>query len=117
VLIVGAGPTGLLLGADLARRGLACRIVEEAGVRLTAPRAINLHPRSLEVLADLGIAEEALALGHRVPHLNTYASREPAPGRAPRHLGRVSMSRLPSPFPLTLTLQQPVTRRARRGTG
>ncbi|MFI0419725.1 FAD-dependent monooxygenase [Spongiactinospora sp. 9N601] len=109
VLIVGAGPTGLLLAADLARRGVACRIVEEADVRTTAPRAINIHPRSLEVMADLGVAEQALDLGHQVARLNSYAAREPAPGRPPRWLGRVDMSVVPSSFPFTLTLPQPMT--------
>lgn len=111
VLIVGAGPTGLLLGADLARRGIACRIIEEASVRQTAPRAINLHPRSMEVFDDLGIAEEALALGNQVLRLNTYAAIEPVPGRPPRRLGQIDLSKLPSRFPFTLTLQQPITER------
>jgi 2-polyprenyl-6-methoxyphenol hydroxylase-like FAD-dependent oxidoreductase len=109
VLIVGAGPTGLVLAADLARRGVTCRIVEEADVRTTAPRAINIHCRSLEVFADLGVAEQAVDLGHQVWRLNSYAAREPAPGRRPRLMGSVDMSRLPSRFPFTLTLQQPVT--------
>ncbi|GAB3444420.1 FAD-dependent monooxygenase [Actinophytocola sediminis] len=109
VLIVGAGPTGLVLAADLARRGVACRIIEEADVRKTAPRAINIHIRSLEMFADLGIAEQAVDLGHQVRRLNAYTARKPAPGRRPRLMGWFDMSRLPSRFPFTLTLQQPIT--------
>ncbi len=111
VLIVGAGPTGLLLGADLARRGVGCRIIDEAGVRRSAPRAVNLHPRSMEIFDDLGIAGEAMALGTKVLRLNMYAAFEPVPGRPPRHLGRIDLSTLPSRFPFSLTLQQPITER------
>lgn len=107
VLVVGAGPSGLLLAAELARRGITCRIVEQAPARRTAPKAINLHSRSLEVFADLGIAEEAVALGNKVGRLNTYSVHD---GLA-RPLVSVDLRRLDTPFPFTLTLPQPETER------
>lgn len=63
VLVVGAGPVGLTMAAELARHGVACRIVDT----LTAPsphcRAIGVTPRTLEVWDDMGIAREMIDAG------------------------------------------------------
>ncbi|MFI9271626.1 FAD-dependent monooxygenase [Kitasatospora sp. NPDC052896] len=63
VLIVGAGPTGLTLACDLARRGVAVRVLERAARYPRGSRAKGPNQRSLEVLADLGVIEEVLASG------------------------------------------------------
>ena len=63
VLIVGAGPTGLALACDLARRGVNFRIVDKAQNYFVGSRGKGLQPRSLEVLDDFGIVEEILSLG------------------------------------------------------
>jgi 2-polyprenyl-6-methoxyphenol hydroxylase-like FAD-dependent oxidoreductase len=63
VLIVGAGPTGLALACDLARRGVKFRIVDKAQNYFVGSRGKGLQPRSLEVLDDFGIVEEILSLG------------------------------------------------------
>ncbi|MER5987174.1 FAD-dependent monooxygenase [Streptomyces sp. NPDC001787] len=63
VLIVGAGPTGLTLACDLARRGTAVRIVDKSPAYPRSSRAKGPNPRSLEVLADLGVVDEVLAAG------------------------------------------------------
>jgi 2-polyprenyl-6-methoxyphenol hydroxylase-like FAD-dependent oxidoreductase len=63
VLIVGAGPTGLTLAGDLARRGIDCRIIERAEQHGTASRAKTIQPRSLEVADDLGVVDRILARG------------------------------------------------------
>ncbi|MGO4758080.1 FAD-dependent oxidoreductase, partial [Streptomyces sp. 2MCAF27] len=63
VLIVGAGPTGLTLACDLARRGVTCRIVEAAERPSTASRAKTIQPRALEIADDLGIIDRVLELG------------------------------------------------------
>jgi 2-polyprenyl-6-methoxyphenol hydroxylase-like FAD-dependent oxidoreductase len=68
VLIVGAGPTGLTLACDLARRGIDHRIIDTAERHSTASRAKTIQPRSLEVADDLGVVDRILALGAtRVP--------------------------------------------------
>jgi len=63
VLVVGAGPVGLMAAAELRRHGVSCRIVE----RLEAPsphcKALGVTPRTLEVWDDLGIVNQALAAG------------------------------------------------------
>ena len=63
VLIVGAGPTGLTLACDLARRGVNLRIVDKVPTYFAGSRGKGLQPRSLEVLEDLGIVDEILANG------------------------------------------------------
>lgn len=45
VLVVGAGPTGLLLACELRRRGIGCRIIDKHAAPLTSDRATVVHPR------------------------------------------------------------------------
>ena len=63
VLIVGAGPTGLTLACDLARRGVDFRIVDKASAYFVGSRGKGLQPRTLEVFDDLGIIEYILSHG------------------------------------------------------
>src|SRR6201992_2808656 len=63
VRIVGAGPTGLTLACDLARRGVSFRIVDKSPAHFAGSRGKGLQPRSLEVLDDLGVVDEILANG------------------------------------------------------
>ena len=63
VLIVGAGPTGLTLACDLARRNVHFRLVDKAPAYPVGSRGKGLQPRSLEVFDDLGIVERILSHG------------------------------------------------------
>jgi 2-polyprenyl-6-methoxyphenol hydroxylase-like FAD-dependent oxidoreductase len=63
VLIVGAGPTGLTLACDLARRGINLRIIDKSPVHFAGSRGKGLQPRTLELLDDLGLIDEILANG------------------------------------------------------
>jgi 2-polyprenyl-6-methoxyphenol hydroxylase-like FAD-dependent oxidoreductase len=67
VLVVGAGPTGLALACDLARRGVAVPIVDRAPEFPRGSRGKGLSPRSLEVFDDLGVIDRLLKSG--VTHL------------------------------------------------
>src|SRR6266702_8846018 len=67
VLVAGAGPTGLTLACDLARRGIAVRIVDRVPEFPRGSRGKGLSPRSLEVFDDLGVADRLLKFG--VTHL------------------------------------------------
>lgn len=63
VLIVGAGPTGLTLGCELARRGVPFRLIEAAPGPQPGSRGKGIQPRSLEVFDDLGIVDRVMANG------------------------------------------------------
>ncbi|GGJ71672.1 FAD-dependent monooxygenase [Streptomyces brasiliensis] len=63
ILIVGAGPTGLTLAIDLARRGVACRVIEATEQRAVNPRCNTTSARSMEIFRRLGIADEIRSAG------------------------------------------------------
>jgi 2-polyprenyl-6-methoxyphenol hydroxylase-like FAD-dependent oxidoreductase len=65
VLIVGAGPTGLLLACQLALRGVSFRIIDKNTDHTTQSRALVVQARSLEIFEQMGIAREALNCGQR----------------------------------------------------
>jgi 2-polyprenyl-6-methoxyphenol hydroxylase-like FAD-dependent oxidoreductase len=63
VLVVGAGPVGLTMAAELARHGVSCRIVDKLGTPLPYCRAIGVTPRTLEVWDDMGIVQSMIDAG------------------------------------------------------
>ena len=67
VLIVGAGPTGLTLGIDLARRGVEALVVEKADALFPGSRGKGIQPRTMEVFDDLGVIDAILARGGAYP--------------------------------------------------
>lgn len=64
VLISGAGPVGLTMANELARYGIAVRIVDKAPHRTDKSKALVLWPRTLELLEHGGYVEPFLAAGH-----------------------------------------------------
>ncbi len=69
VVVVGAGPTGLLLAGDLAAAGVRVVLLERRSGESNLSRAIAVHARTLEALDMRGIAEELLATGEFLPTL------------------------------------------------
>lgn len=67
VLVVGAGPTGLMLGAELALGGVRVQILERRTAAQRDSRALTLHPRSIELMDQRGLVERFLAHGRTVP--------------------------------------------------
>src|SRR5215467_1510838 len=63
VLIVGAGPTGLMMASQLARFGIPFRLIEKNEGPTTQSRALVIQPRSLEIFEQMGIAERAVKQG------------------------------------------------------
>jgi 2-polyprenyl-6-methoxyphenol hydroxylase-like FAD-dependent oxidoreductase len=65
VLIVGAGPVGLMLACELRRRDIGCRIIDKYAEVPTTSRANGVQPRAVEVLDSLGIADKIVAESYR----------------------------------------------------
>ena len=75
VLIVGAGPTGLTLAADLARRGISSRLIDAAVAPFAGSRGKGIQPRTLEIFEDLGVIDAILATGARYPRVRIHIGR------------------------------------------
>ena len=72
VLVVGAGPTGLTLAAQLLSRGVQTRLVDKGAGPATQSRALGVHARTLEVLDTMGLADAFIARGHRVRYVHMH---------------------------------------------
>ncbi|HEV2345281.1 MAG TPA: FAD-dependent monooxygenase [Actinocrinis sp.] len=96
VVIVGAGPTGLLLAGDLAARGVGCTVLERRAesADTSATRAFAVHARSLEQFDARGLADRLIETGTTVDSLLLY-------GRA-----AISFAGLDSRFPYLLVTPQ-----------
>ncbi|MPV35944.1 monooxygenase [Georgenia subflava] len=81
VLVVGAGPTGLTLAAELARNGTSFRVVDRNLDRAHESRALAIQPRTLEVLATLGLSEDLLEHGNAATLLRMHFGRRTVPVR------------------------------------
>jgi 2-polyprenyl-6-methoxyphenol hydroxylase-like FAD-dependent oxidoreductase len=73
VLIFGAGPTGLTLACELARRGVAFRLIEASVGPQMGSRGMGVQPRTLEVFDDLGIVDRVLAYGRMAMPIRSTA--------------------------------------------
>lgn len=103
VIVVGAGPTGVMLAIELARRGVQVRVIDKQRTRSRESRAIGIHARTLEAFHQLGVVDQFLELGHRVDGVAVHS-------RA-RRGASVSFGSLESPYPFLLTLGQDETQR------
>jgi 2-polyprenyl-6-methoxyphenol hydroxylase-like FAD-dependent oxidoreductase len=81
VLIVGAGPAGLTLACDLARRGVRFRIIDAAATGFAGSRAKGVQPRTLEVFDDLGLVDDVLDHSIRYPLLGVHVGPIAVPWR------------------------------------
>ncbi|ORW40779.1 hypothetical protein AWB90_22935 [Mycobacterium paraense] len=98
ILIVGAGPTGLVLAAELARSGVIPRVIDAGKAEVKESRAVAVAARSLELLDDLGIAAAALQRGIPLRRLNFHQDSTA--------LAELDLTALDSPFPIDLVLPQ-----------
>lgn len=101
VLVVGAGPTGLMLANQLARRGVRTLIIDRHAGPARETRALGVQARTLEIYAKLGVVDRALALGKRGAGANLWAEG--------RRMARVPLGDAGaqlSPYPYILVLGQ-----------
>jgi 2-polyprenyl-6-methoxyphenol hydroxylase-like FAD-dependent oxidoreductase len=101
VLVVGAGPTGLVLAAELLARGISTRIIDKGDGVALETRALAIHARTLEVLDMMGLADRFLERGQIVHRFRFYSSG--------RNLLSLDLSRCGSRFGFMLNLAQQQT--------
>ena len=101
VLIAGAGPTGLLLAAELARRDVPCALIDAHDAPLGWDRATIVHSRSMQIFEALGLAERFLEEGVRSPRVRILS--------AGRQLGTLDFSELDTPYGFDLGISENVT--------
>jgi len=101
VLVVGAGPVGLTMAAELARYGVSVRIIDKAAERTRSSKAIVIWSRTLELLDRAGCRAPFIAAGHRVDAANIVAG-----GKV---IGHVGFDGIDTPFPYALMLPQSET--------
>ena len=99
VIVVGAGPTGLMLACELAMRGIAVRLLEERRGIPNITRAFGVHARTLELLDARGLADDLVQHGLPVTEV------APVPGVV------MSLDELPSRYPMILMAPQSLTER------
>ena len=78
VLVVGAGPTGLVLALWLARLGVRVRIIDKTAEAGTTSRALAVQARTLELYRQLDLTDAVLSRGHRTPAVNLWVKGEKA---------------------------------------
>src|SRR5665213_1003770 len=101
VLIVGAGPTGLVLALSLARLGVRVRIIDRNSGPGETSRAFAVQARTLELYDQLGLAKAAVSRGRRLTALNVHERR--------KRIARIPFGDFGgdlSPFPYILILLQ-----------
>ena len=74
VLIVGAGPTGLVLALWLTRLGVQVRVVDRGAAPGTTSRALAVQARTLEFYRQIGLADSVIARGREVSAANLWVS-------------------------------------------
>jgi len=103
VLIVGAGPVGLTMAAELARYGVSVRIVEKSPTRTDKSKALVLWSRTLELLDRAGCSHTFVAAGHKVDAANIVAGT--------KLIAHASFATVESPYRYALMLPQSDTER------
>jgi 2-polyprenyl-6-methoxyphenol hydroxylase-like FAD-dependent oxidoreductase len=101
VLLVGAGPTGLMLANQLVRRGVRALIIDRHAGPSLQTRALGVQARTLEIYAQLGIVDRALELGKRGNGANLWAQ-----GRKMARVPLGDAGRNVTPYPYILVLGQ-----------
>ena len=101
VLVVGGGPTGLMLANQLGRRGVRALIIDRHAGPSLQTRALGVQARTLEIYAHLGIVERALELGKRGTGANIWTQ-----GRRAARVPLGDIGRDLSPYPFVLILGQ-----------
>ncbi|RMI43190.1 oxygenase [Actinomadura harenae] len=103
MLVAGAGPVGLTVACELARRGVPVRVIDQADGPSVTSRATAVHARTLEIFDQMGLIDDLLPRGQRVVHFSLH--------RRGRRLicFDTNYAALPTRFPHSLMVGQVVT--------
>lgn len=101
VLIVGAGPTGLVLAIWLTKQGVSVRIVDKSAGPGETSRAMAVQARTLELYRQLDMAEDVVAAGYKTPAMNMWAR-----GKRKAHIALTDAGEDISPYPFVLVFPQ-----------
>src|SRR5215468_11771828 len=102
VLVVGAGPVGLFMAAELNRHGVSCRIVDKNYGPTHDTRAATIQARTLEMLESVSLADEFVQVGNICHAVATYSSDHEL-------IKYLTFDELDSAFPFALLLPQSQT--------
>jgi 2-polyprenyl-6-methoxyphenol hydroxylase-like FAD-dependent oxidoreductase len=97
VLVVGAGPTGLVLALWLTKRGARVRIVDKTAEPGTTSRALAVQARTLELYRQVGLADVVVDAGRKAVAVNLWVAGRQV-GRAP--FGNMGQGLSPYPYVL-----------------
>ncbi len=106
VLVVGAGPSGLAMAAELRRQGVAARVIDKSSGVTSESRALGLNARSMEVFAMMGIADAFLARAKVIEGFTPHGGNGAAIGRFAFDLADAL-----TPYPHEYVLPQSETQR------
>lgn len=103
VLIAGAGPTGIMLGIELLRRGISIRLVDAASGTFEGSRGKGVQPRTLEIFDLIGLADAMVASSRLYPRFKLHAG----PLRLPLFsIGSNHAAAVDRPYPNMLMVPQ-----------
>jgi 2-polyprenyl-6-methoxyphenol hydroxylase-like FAD-dependent oxidoreductase len=94
VLIIGAGPTGLVLALWLTKQGVSVRVIDKTAAPGTTSRALAIQARTLELYRQLDLADEVVERGHKTPAVNLWVK-----GRNAAHVPFESVGLGLTPYP------------------
>src|SRR5271170_2331133 len=101
VLIVGVGPTGLVLAVWLNRLGIGLRIIDQTARPGTTSRAVAVQARTLELYGQVGLSDTVVKRGRKVVAVNLWVA-----GRRATRAVFGEFGAGVSPFPFTLIYPQ-----------
>ncbi|MCF4998642.1 NAD(P)-binding protein [Pseudomonas syringae] len=87
VLIIGAGPTGLVLALWLSKQGIRPRIIDKSSAPGTTSRALAVQARTLELYRQLDLADAVVQNGHKVAAANFWVKGKPVARLPLSHIG------------------------------
>ena len=103
VLVVGAGPTGMVLASELTRHGVRCRIIDRLPHSSQESKALGVQARTLELFEKMGLARAMLECGVQIKGMSAYSHHQ--------RIAHFDTRSIPSNYPFILSIPQWQTER------